>query len=122
VFNYYTDFRKFGIKDDLIFNGYSELCEAYAIKLKIQIRPLVAKIIQQERFNKPEVDENGLLSTNAPYDLFKILSESFDLVVGKEMKKLILKALEIYYQITVDYQIALNKLIDVRISIMIFKE
>jgi hypothetical protein len=44
----------------------------------------------------PEEDNNGVLFTNAPYDIVKIFSESFQVVVAKRIKELILKNLKIF--------------------------
>ena len=63
--------------------------------------PIIINILKQERDNKQiEEDRSGYLYTNAPYDLVKILSESFQVVVAKRIKDLILKTLKMFQAIT----------------------
>ena len=47
-----------------------------------------------------EEDHQGALFTNAPYDIVKIFSESFQVVVAKKIKELILKVLKVFQVIT----------------------
>ena len=47
-----------------------------------------------------EKDGSGYLYTNAPLDILKIFNESFQVVVSKKIKELILKVLKIFQLIT----------------------
>jgi hypothetical protein len=62
--------------------------------------PLIVNILRQEKETKQiEEDKSGYLFTNAPFDLMKILSESFEIVLAKRIKELILKTLRMFYNI-----------------------
>lgn len=62
--------------------------------------PLVVNVLKQEKESKQiEEDRSGYLYTNAPFDLMKILGESFEIVLAKRIKELILKTLRMFYQI-----------------------
>ena len=59
--------------------------------------PLIVNILTSEKNQKQiEEDRDGFLYTNAPYDMVKILSESFKIVVAKRIKDLILKSLKMF--------------------------
>ena len=64
-----------------------------------------------ERKCRPEVHDDGAIYTNAPFDLFKIYSDIFDVVKAKRLKDLILKTLTIIQEGTQSYQQALKKLV-----------
>ncbi|CDW71658.1 ph domain containing protein [Stylonychia lemnae] len=90
TYRYNRDLKKFGVVDDAVENGYLQLCTSYAKKTHGQIMPL-------EKENKQiEEDRSGFLYTNAPYDIVKIFSESFQIVVVKKIKELILKTLKMF--------------------------
>ena len=101
TYRYSRELRKFGISDDSIENGYLQLCNAYAKKTHAQIMPMVINILRQERDSKQiEQDpKQGFLYTNAPFDLMKILGESFEVVLAKRIKELILKTLRMFYNL-----------------------
>lgn len=50
-----------------------------------------------------EEDSDGHLYTNAPYDIIKLLHESFQVVVAKKIKELILKVLKVFQLMTQQY-------------------
>lgn len=87
--------RKFGINDSSIENGYHILCNAYTRKVHIHIIPLIINILKTERKCIPEVYDDGAIYTNAPFDMFKIYSEIFDVVKAKQLKDLVIKMLTI---------------------------
>jgi len=51
-----------------------------------------------------DVDHEGHLFTNAPYDIMKVFSESFQVVVSKKIKHLALRVLRVFQQIISQYQ------------------
>jgi hypothetical protein len=62
---------------------------------------MVVIILKQEKDNVKQIEEDrsGYLYTNAPQDLIKMLSESFEVVLAKRIKELILKTLRMYYNL-----------------------
>ena len=56
---------------------------------------------------------DGVLSTNSPTDLIQILTESFQIVVAKKIKELVLKVLKVFTNIISQYQTALNKVFEI---------
>ena len=113
TYRYFRELRKFGVSDDSIENGYLQLCGAYAKKTHSQIMPMVVNILRQERETRHiEEDRSGYLYTNAPFDLQKILTESFEVVLAKRIKELILKTLRMFYHLMQQYQRALNKMLE----------
>lgn len=60
--------------------------------------PVVVNILKQEKeMNNIEEDTSyGYLYTSAPSDLIKILADSFEVVLSKRIKDLILKTLKMF--------------------------
>lgn len=114
TYRYSRDLRKFGISDDSLESGYLQLCTAYAKKTHAQITPLVVNILRQEReVTQVETDpKQGFLYTNAPFDLIKMFSESFEVVLAKRIKELILKTLRMFYNLMQQFQRALTRWIE----------
>jgi len=66
--------------------------------------PMIVNILRQEKETKQiEEDRSGYLYTNAPNDLMKIFNESFEVVIAKRIKELILKTLRMFYHIMQQY-------------------
>jgi hypothetical protein len=108
TYTYNLDLLKFGVKDGLIENGYLTLCNAYGKKIFAQLLPLLVGILKTEKDEEAvEEDGYGFLFTNAPFDLVKILSDSFQIVLSKRIKELCLRVLRVYQQILVGFQNAL---------------
>lgn len=101
---YNRDLRRFGVTDDAVELGILQLSTAYVKKTHSQITPVVLNILRHERGNKEiEEDSSGYLYTNAPQDLAQMLRESFEVVLAKRVKELILKTLRLFYNLMQQY-------------------
>ena len=97
TYQYNVDLSKFGVKDGLIENGYITICQAYAKKIHSQIVPLMVGILKSEKEQEAvEEDGHGVLFTNAPYDMVKILEMSFEIVLTEGIKELSLRVVRIF--------------------------
>lgn len=78
-FTYYNKLRKFGVRDDFLYNGFLILCNAYARKIHSQITPIILNILEAEsKIEKAvEADHRSCLHTNAPESLIKLFFEAF---------------------------------------------
>jgi len=54
----------------------------------------------EKELKQIEEDRSGFLYTNAPFDIVKIFQESFQVVVAKRIKDLILKTLKMFQIVT----------------------
>lgn len=93
--------------------GYLQLCTAYVKKTHSQVTPVVVNILKHEKDNREiEEDRAGWLYTNAPQDLVKMLSESFEVVLAKRAKELVLRTLRMFFNMMQQYQRALARVLE----------
>jgi hypothetical protein len=45
AYTYYNKQRKFGVREDSLYNGFIQLCNAYSRKIHSQITPLIIGIL-----------------------------------------------------------------------------
>jgi hypothetical protein len=92
-----NNLKTFGISDDALENGYLTLCNAYARKIHSQVMPMIINVLKSEKdTNAVEEDNDGYLFTNAPFNMLKIFSESFQIVTAKKIKELALRVLRVF--------------------------
>lgn len=112
TYNYYMTLSKFGIKEGEIENGYLTLCQAYKMKIHLQIHPLIRNVLLAERQIEIETDEDkGFLYTHAPADIFKIFVEAFEMINRKQIPQLTLNVLSALHEIFLTYLKAIFKMI-----------
>ena len=72
---------------------------------------MILNILKSEASDDVQLDEDhkGYVFTTAPYDLVKLFNEAFQVVRVKKIKELMLKMLQVYQDITFQYQKALQK-------------
>ncbi len=78
TYEYNQILTRFGIKDDEIENGYKTLCNAYKIKIHVNIYPLITNILMKEREIEIEKESDGTLYTHSSNDIFKIFISALD--------------------------------------------
>lgn len=67
TYNYFADLGKFGVKDDLLENGFLSICNSYGRKMHAQLYPLIIGILKNEKDPEAVEEDNfGFLFTNAP--------------------------------------------------------
>ena len=119
---YYRELRQFGVHDDSVELGYIQLCSTYAKKTHNSIMPMIISILKQERYDPKRSDQldedprSGYLITNSPTDLLKLFEQTFELVLAKKIKSLILKTLKLFSTLTTTYQRALVKVLDLDLA------
>ena len=111
VYEYHTQLKKFGIKDDSFHNGYLTLVNAYKRKIHMQIYPMITNVLIREREGHVETSPEGQLYTHSPNDIFKIFLEVFEVLLKLPMKELILGVLEVLHELFSQYQRALYQMI-----------
>lgn len=85
TYNYHSTLSKFGVKDDEVENGYKTLCDAYKIKIHIQLYPLITNVLIKERNMGIEQNEGSnqqIYFTNSPHDIFKIFYEIIEMTTS----------------------------------------
>ena len=111
VYEYHTQLKKFGIKDDSFHNGYLTLVNAYKRKIHMQIYPMITNVLIRERDSKVESSIKGELYTHSPGDIFKIFLEVFEVLLKLPMKELIFGVLEVIHEVFSQYLRALYQMI-----------
>lgn len=79
AFQYHNKLRKFGVREDFLYNGFITLCNAYSRKIHSQITPIILNILEGEsKHDKAaEEDHRRCLHTIAPESLIKLFFEAF---------------------------------------------
>lgn len=77
--NNYADSVKQFFCDERINAGIRQLLKTYFEKTVITSETIIDGIIDFSRKNAPQKDDENLLYSSVPYDLFKIINEIFDL-------------------------------------------
>ncbi len=61
-------------------NGYITLCDAYKVKVNLQLYPLITNVLIKERNMEIQKDDDDCFHTHAPNDIFKIFFETFEMI------------------------------------------
>ena len=77
--NAYADSLKQFFVDERITNGIKQLLKTYFEKTALTSEQIIDGIIDFSRKNLPQKDDQNLLYSTSPFDLFKIVNEIFDL-------------------------------------------
>jgi hypothetical protein len=79
AYTYHNKQRKYGVREDSLYNGFLILCNAYSRKIHSQITPLILGVLENESHVDTcvEADHNGILHTVAPEGLIKLFFEAF---------------------------------------------
>lgn len=77
--NNYSETLKQFFSDDRFPNGAKTLLNIYFSRTLKSSEEIVDGVVQFEKKHAPEKDENGILYSSAPFDLFKIINEIFEM-------------------------------------------
>ena len=77
--NAYAESLKLFFVDERIMDAIKQLLKTYFEKTSATTEVIIDGIIDFSRKNPPQKDDQNLLFSTAPYDLFKIINEIFDL-------------------------------------------
>ena len=105
----------FGINDPNYNSNAKELIKIFIKKTFLNVKTIIESILKSEREIKAIKNEDGILITNGPSDLFKILYTTFDLIKAHNNRALYEQMLYLFkecimqYLIGVDYVINVNK-------------
>jgi hypothetical protein len=65
--------------DERLSIGIKTLLNIYVHRNMEKVEPMIEGIYDMEKKSQPTTNENGIYVTSAPYDLFKIINEAFDI-------------------------------------------
>ena len=104
--------QKCGIVDDNLTKNGNEFIKIYIKKTYKNMLEIIKNILKDERENKAIKQENGILITNGPKDLFNFLSQTLDLLKGHKNKYLYENTLYLYYESILQYLIGVDCVIN----------
>ena len=104
--------QKLGIVDSNLTKNGNEFIKIYIKKTYQNMLDIINNILKNERENKAIKQENGILITNGPKDLFNFLSQTLDLLKGHKNKHLYEKILYLYFESILQYLIGVDCVIN----------
>ena len=97
LFNFGERLLLLNVDDQNFINNAKEFGKIYLKKTYSNILAVIENILKDEREKKTIINENGMYTTNGPYDLLELLGCTFELIKDKKNKYLYQLILNVFY-------------------------
>jgi hypothetical protein len=108
LFDHENNVSKFGVTDPNFSKNGREFLKIYVKKIFLNVRTLIENILKSEREKKSDHSAEGLLVTEGPTALFKILYTTLSQIKDKKSKPLLENMLYLFKECITIYLIGLD--------------